>query len=201
MNRRNLVFALLSMCCATLAPAQKSKRPEPNAIVRNLYAAEKAKRSPFFQSEDRARVDQYFTKTLGNLIWKDAVESKGEVGKLDFDPLYGSQDPQIKDFVIGENGWGGDKKSGPETEAVVQVTFKDSGKEKMISFRFLQGKDQQWKIDDIRYPDLDDLLLKDLLSPLKSKNQGCFRAEFHQMASGRKSATAPVMQAICHLLG
>ena len=39
----------------------------------------------------------------------------------------------------------------------------------MISFRFLQGKDQPWKIDDIRYPDLDDLLLKNVLSPAKAK--------------------------------
>ena len=169
MNLKNLVLTLFALCGATLGLAETPKLLEPDAIVKNLYAAEKAKQSPFFQTGNRARLDQYFTKALGNLIWKDAVEAKGEVGKLDFDPLYGSQDPQIKDFVIGGNGWGGDKKFGPDTEAVVQVTFKDSGKEKMVSFRFLQGKDKQWKIDDIRYPDLDDLLLRDLLSPAKSK--------------------------------
>lgn len=169
MKSRTFVFTLLTLCLAGFAPAQKPKLPEPEAIVKSLYAATKAEKSPFFQSKDRARLDQYFTKTLGDLIWKDAVESKGEVGKLDFDPLYGSQDPQIKNFSVGNTGWGGDKKFGPETEAVVQVTFKDSNKDKMVSFRFLQGKDQQWKIDDIRYPDLDDLLLKDLLSPAKKK--------------------------------
>lgn len=171
MNLKTLFFSLLVLCCASLAPAQKPKPKalEPNAIVKNLYAAEKAKRNPFFQTKDRALVDQYFTKSLGNLIWKDAVEAKGEVGKLDFDPLYGSQDPQIKDFVIGDTGWGGDKKFGPDTEAVVQVTFKDSGQAMMISFHFLQGKDMEWKIDDIRYPGLDDPKLKDLLAPAKSK--------------------------------
>ena len=171
MNLKTLAIAVVALWSATFGLAQKPKStaPEPNAIAKKLYASEKGKQGPFFQTEDRARVDQYFTKALGNLIWKDAVESKGEVGKLDFDPLYGSQDPQIKDFVIGGNGWGGDKKFGPDTEAVVQVTFKDSGKEKMISLRFLLGKDQQWKIDDIRYPAMNDLLLKDLLSPAKSK--------------------------------
>jgi hypothetical protein len=33
----------------------------------------------------------------------------------------------------------------------------------MISFRFQQLKNKQWKIDDIRYPNSDDLLLKELL--------------------------------------
>lgn len=169
MTLRNFTLTLLALCCTTPGFAQKAKPLEPNVIVKNLYAASKGKKSPFFQTEDKARLDPYFTKSLANLIWKDAVESKGEVGRLDFDPLYGSQDPQIKDFVIGETGLGGDKKFGPDNEAVVQVTFKDSGKETMISFRFLQGKDKEWKIDDIRYPNLDDVLLKDLLSPEKTK--------------------------------
>ena len=141
-------------------------------IVKNLYAAHKAQKadqSLFFQTKDRTALNVYFTKSLADLIWKNATESKGEVGKLDFDPMYGSQDPQIKNFVIGGTGLGGDKKFGPENEAVVQVTFTDSGKAKMISFRFLQGKDKVWKIDDIRYPDLENLLLKELLAPAKTK--------------------------------
>ena len=171
MSLKTFVLTVLTLCCATLGWGEEPKAValKPNVIVKNLYAAHMAGKSPFFQSKDRVRVGQFFTTPLAHLIWKDAVESKGEVGKLDFDPLYGSQDPQIKDFVIGDTGWGGDKKFGPDTGAVVQVTFKDSGDEKMISFQFLQGKDQQWKIDDIRYRDLEDLRLKDLLSPKQSK--------------------------------
>lgn len=165
MKLKNLSITLIALCCATVGTAQKAAPLNPDAIVKSLYTAQKAEKGPFFQTEDKARVDKYFTKSFANLLWKDAVESKGEVGRIDFDPLYGSQDPQITDFVIGETGWGGDKKFGPDTEAVVQVTFKDSGKEKMISYRFLQGKNKEWKIDDIRYPDMDDLLLRDLLAP------------------------------------
>jgi hypothetical protein len=50
-----------------------------------------------------------------------------------------------------DTGWGGDSKFGPEDEAVVQVTFKDSGKERMVSYQFKQGKDKKWKIYDIHY--------------------------------------------------
>ncbi len=149
----------------SLAHAQsQADGPNPDVIVKKLYAAQKAGTGPFFQTENRAVVDKYFTKELANLIWNDAVKAKGEVGAIDFDPLFGSQDPQITDFEIMETGWGGDEKFGPDDKAVVQVTFKNAGEEQMISFRFLQGRNNQWKIDDIRYPNSDNLLLKELLT-------------------------------------
>jgi Protein of unknown function (DUF3828) len=168
MNFKSLLLVALALFSACPVWAQKSKPLDPDAIIKNLYAAAKADKSPFFQSKSRALLDPYFTKSLGDLIWKDFQDAKGEVGSLDFDPLYGSQDPQIKDLVIMDTGWGGDKKSGPEDEAVVQVTFKDSGKKVMVSYQFVQGKDKQWRIDNIRYPSLDNLLLRDLFSPAKA---------------------------------
>lgn len=168
MNLPKLLVLLFTLCLTPAGFGQKDVKPlEPNAIVKNLYAAHKADQSPFFQTEDRKRLDPFFTNALAKLIWADAVEAKGEVGRLGFDPLYASQDPQITNFVIGNTGWGGDQKFGPDNEAVVQVTFKDSGKEVMISFQFLKGKDQQWRIDDIRYPSLEDVRLKGLLTPGK----------------------------------
>lgn len=156
-----LALSALSLL-ATLSSA--AEPPAPHLIVKDLYAAHASDKGPFFQIDDRKRLDPFFTKALGDMIFKDVVEANGDLGRLDFDPLYGSQDPQITDFVIGETGLGGDKKFGPDDEAVVQVTFKDSGAERMISFRFKQGKDKIWLIEDIRYPDLDDILLMDLLS-------------------------------------
>lgn len=81
--------------------------------------------------------------------------------------MFGSQDPQITDLVIGDTGLGRDRKLGPDNEAVVQETFKDSGEEVRVSFHFLLGTGQQWKIDDIRYPSLEDIRLKKLLTPEK----------------------------------
>lgn len=132
-------------------PAASTIAVDPHVIIRNLYAAQKAGTGPFLQTKDRAVVDKYFRKDLADLIWKDAVAAHGEVGAIDFDPLYGSQDPHITAFKIMETGWGGDSKYGPPDEAVVQVTFKDSGKERMVSYQFKQGKDKHWKIYDIHY--------------------------------------------------
>lgn len=149
-----VITALLAL--SSIGFAQSKKREvAPHVIVKRLYAAHKSGASPFFQTKNRALVDKYFRKDLADLIWKDAVSAKGEVGAIDFDPLYGSQDPQITNFVIMDTGWGGDSKFGHANEAVVQVTFKDSGKERMISYQFKQGRDKVWKIYDVHYRGAD----------------------------------------------
>lgn len=156
---------LLAFASIGFAQAKSAKRTNPNVIIKNLYKAQKAGTGPFVQTKSRVVIDKYFTKDLADLIWKDAKEANGEVGKLDFDPLFGVQDTTHTDFVIMDTGWGGNAKFGPATEAVVQVTFKLEGKETMVSFRFRQQKNKLWKIYDIRYPgDGDDRFLKDILS-------------------------------------
>lgn len=174
MQNRNIIkvtcvlsFAIiLAAASVGFGQAKKAKPLEPNAIIKKLYKVQKAGSGPFFQTKSRVIVDKYFTKDLADLIWKDAVDAKGEVGALDFDPLYNSQDPQPTNFVIMNTGWGGDAKFGPADEAVVQVTFKQWKKEYMISFRFHQQKNKQWKIYDIRYAvdGEDDRFLKAILS-------------------------------------
>lgn len=163
-----LSYLLLSACllsAGSLGHAQSpASGPDPDVVVKKLYAAQKAGTGPFFQTENRAVVDKYFTKELANLIWNDAVKANGEVGAIDFDPLFGSQDLQITNFEVMDTGWGGDDKFGAEDKAVVQVTFKNAGEEQMVSFQFRQGKNKQWKIEDIRYPNSDNLLLKELLT-------------------------------------
>jgi hypothetical protein len=165
------ITAILAfVLCASMSLGKEAKEPPAaDEIVKSLYAAAKGDKSPFFQADDRARLDPYFTKSLGDLLWKDFIDANGEVGALNFDPLFASQDPQPKNFVIGEPGLGGDKKFGPEDEAVVQVTFIDGEQEVMISFRLVQGADKQWRIDDIRYPSINDLLLREILSPEKTE--------------------------------
>jgi len=150
MKIKIVLLATLFLAISSVGLAQP-KTIEPNVVVKNLYAAHKAGRSPFFQTKSRVLLDKTFTRYLADLIWKDAVDSKGEVGAISFDPLYGSQDPQITNFKIMETGWGGDSKYGPDDEAVVQVTFKDSGKERMVSYQFKLGKDKNWKIYDVHY--------------------------------------------------
>ncbi|HKO35765.1 MAG TPA: hypothetical protein VJV21_04760 [Pyrinomonadaceae bacterium] len=166
-----VLTALLTF--SSIGFAQSRKREiTPTDIVKRLYAAHKGGAGPFFQTKNRALVDKYFRKDLADLIWKDAVPAKGEAGAINFDPLYGSQDPQITNFIIMDTGWGGDSKYGPANEAVVQVTFKDSGKERMVSYQFKQGRDKLWKIYDVHYRNADgQVKLAELLAGASAASQ------------------------------
>jgi hypothetical protein len=119
-------------------------QPAPAEIlVAELYKQHDAKRSPFFQTKDRALVDKYFTKNLADLIWKDAVNSAGEVGALDADPLYDAQDVDIKNFRVASADIKSDK-------ATVAVTFTKLGEKKALTYSLTLVKDS-WKISDINY--------------------------------------------------
>jgi hypothetical protein len=128
----------------------KTKTLTPDAVVKDLYAAHKANRGPFFQKKSRALVDKYFTGELADLIWKDAVGTKkGEVGALDFDPLYYAQDTQITNFVIAK----------ADENNTVKVRFKNMGKDEEITFSLTtaNASSKVYKIDSIVYSDAEDL--------------------------------------------
>jgi hypothetical protein len=118
-------------------------RLSPNALVADLYREHNRKHSPFFQTRSRALLNKYFEKGLADMIWKDAVSSKGEVGTLNADPLYDAQDTEIKAFVIGKAGYEGGK-------AKVPVTFTNFGKPKLFLFTLVNGR-SGWRIYDIEY--------------------------------------------------
>lgn len=134
----------------------------PDAMVKDLYAAQKAGSSPFFQTKSRALVDKYFTKDFADLIWKDAVAAQGEVGAIDFDPLYNAQDTKINAFKIGKPMYG----EGNLDVADVPVTFKNMGKDETVLFRLERNSQKIWKISDIYYPSNPESSssLKDILA-------------------------------------
>ncbi len=115
----------------------------PDAVVADLYKQHDAKKSPFFQTKNRASVDKYFTKQLADLIWKDAVSSAGEIGTLDADPLYYAQDIDIKNLKVGTAQVNGDK-------ATVPVTFTNYNDKVTLKFS-LTMIGETWKIADIDY--------------------------------------------------
>lgn len=130
-----------------------------SAVVTDLYKQHDAKKSPFFQTKDRSLVDKFFTKRLGDLIWKDAKNSAGTVGAIDADPLYNAQDIDIKNFAVGAGRTDGDTAS-------VVATFSNFGSKQSITFQ-LKRVGTAWKIDDIGYGDGDSLMkwLKDVDKP------------------------------------
>jgi hypothetical protein len=138
-----------------MSAAGQSQSAAAEALVADLYKQHDAKKSPFFQTKNRALVDKYFTKSTADLIWKDAISSQGEVGALDGDPLYAAQDMEIKNFAVGK----ADVKS---EMATVPVNFTNYGQKVTITFK-LKMVGSAWKIDDIIWPEGDSMVkvLKD----------------------------------------
>ena len=132
-----------SLSLVAWAQPTSAKRTGPDTLVADLYKANKQKRSPFFQTRSRALLYKYFEKNLADLIWKDAVHSKGEVGAIDGDPLYDAQDMEIKKFSIKKPRY-------EEGRALVDVTFENFGKPQTIMFIVVKGK-TGWRIRDIVY--------------------------------------------------
>ena len=151
MRIKILLLVSLLVSFTSIGVAQTRARITPDTVVRNLYAARKRPATdPFFQTKSRARLNKYFTKDLGDLIWKDAVASakSKEVGALEGDPLYNAQDMKITAFRIKPPQYG----EGNLNLADVPVTFKNFGKEQTILFRLERGNTGVWKISDIFYP-------------------------------------------------
>src|SRR5947209_18796860 len=87
-----LIFIALASQQLTAETPKSVAQSSPEGLVSELYKLHEKKQSPFFQTKDHGVMTQYFSERLAQLIWKDAVTSKGEVGALDFDPLYDAQD-------------------------------------------------------------------------------------------------------------
>ena len=181
MKHRTICLAAIILGACVVTGVSQSA---PDAAVRALYAAHNAKRGPFFQTRSRARVNQYFTKELADLIWKDAVESKGEIGALGADPLYDAQDVRITRFRIGKPSYG----DGNLNVADVEVTFRNFGAPRAILFRVERDRARRWKIADIHYTSSGNGSLKQMfLAPVEGS--GANEAEFDgQLHKGRTAS-------------
>ena len=136
--RSLLLLMLLAFAAATALAAD----PSPTDLVAQLYQAHRSKHDPLNETQLLAR---YFDSTLLKLYLRDQREAKGEVGRLEGDPLYNAQDVQIKDFAI----------SPPEAahgETHVTVRFKNIGKPVRIVLVLTQTH-SGWRISDARYDD------------------------------------------------
>lgn len=157
-----------------VAGGGESQAAGVEALVADLYKQHDSKKSPFFQTKDRALVDKYFSKPLADLIWKDATSTSGEVGAIDGDPLYNAQDTEIKGFSIGKAEVKG-------MSATLPVTFTNFGSKQTLTFE-LKQVNSVWKISDIRYSP-DDSLMKWLKQTYPDKTaagrNGEFEGKYH----------------------
>ncbi len=136
---RSLLVLLVSLLTAAISSAGDLS---PKDLVAQLYQAHRSKHDPLDQT---ALLGRYFDSALLKLYLRDRREAKGEVGRLDGDPLYNAQDMEIKDLSV----------SAPEMtggEARVTVNFKNFGKPTRVVY-MLGRTANGWKISDIRYDD------------------------------------------------
>ena len=135
------LFSLCGIRSVNSLPAATS----PKKVVTNLYSAHKGKADPLQYPASKKLLGAYFEKGLLSLYLKDQSESKGEVGKLDFDSLYDAQDFDIKDCSVSLVA---ERKDSAE----VAASFKNMGTSERIVF-LLSNTAEGWRITDIKYSD------------------------------------------------
>ena len=157
-----LCLAITLLAAAAPAAAQVVKKPAepplvindipmPDAVVRELYKVHRNGNGHVFEKQGRKLQQRFFDAKLAALLWKDLTETpEGELGRIDFDPLYNAQDTQIKNFRVGAATVKGDA-------AGVPVTFVNFDQKVRIDFRLVRTKGV-WKISNIVYGGGSDLV-------------------------------------------
>jgi hypothetical protein len=140
---KTILLVLMLMAATTFAGELS-----PNDLVAQFYQAHGSKHDPLDETQ---LLGHYFDAALLKLYLNDKREAKGEVGRLDGDPLYNAQDFEIKDFSVSAPEMvGGPSRTGVQTR--VAVHFKNLGKPTRIVYVLSRTADG-WRISDIRYDD------------------------------------------------
>ena len=149
-----LVLLLTAAHCTVALGAQASRASasaSPDALVRELYRVHRNGYGRVFDKKGRKLQERFFDENLARLIWKDLTETpEGEVGHLDFDPLYNAQDIHVTRFRVGTPALEGDK-------ATVSVTFNNYDRKENLKFLMVKTA-AGWKISNIDYGEGSDLL-------------------------------------------
>ena len=154
------LIPLLVILGSPFSHAAQRARPatSPDGVVRELYRVHNNGRGGVFEAKGKKYIYRFFDQKLADLIWKNITETpEGEVGNLDFDPLYNAQDTMITNFQIGKPVLEGDS-------STVLVSFRNFGQRTRVKFEMHNGK-EGWKVKNVIYGDTSDLVK--LLSPPK----------------------------------
>ena len=140
----------------SIAAQRVQPTKSPDSVIRELYRVHNNGKGHVFEAKGKKYIYKFFDQRLADLIWKDITETpEGEVGNLDFDPLYNAQDTGITNFQIGKPVAEGDK-------STVLVRFRNFGQRTSIKFETQNGR-EGWKIKNVIYSDKADLIK--ILSP------------------------------------
>ncbi|HEX8118376.1 MAG TPA: DUF3828 domain-containing protein [Pyrinomonadaceae bacterium] len=162
---RKVILSLVIISCAAAAsvtaqtgvtplPKQKLEAPAvsfPENVVKELYRVHRNGYGPVFEKRGRKLQQKFFDEKLAALIWKDLTRpNQDEVGNLDFDPLFNTQDIKIRNLRVGAGVVKG-------FTATVPVTFMNYDQRVRIEFRLVNTK-QGWKVSNIDYGQGSDLV-------------------------------------------
>ena len=156
MNRISILLAAIVLGASMVSgQGLRDTTETPEELVAKLYQVHKGKSDPLQYPHSEKLLGNYFSDPLLKLYLTDQRQSKGEVGKIDFDPLYDAQDFKITNFkIVRLNSKDGDE--------MVAARFKNIGVDEEIVFEMRKIK-TGWRIADIKYKDGRTLmnLLKD----------------------------------------
>ena len=154
-----LLTPLLLILGSLFSHAAQRARPtsSPDSVVRELYRVHNNGKGGVFGAKGKKYIYRFFDQKLADLIWKDITETpEGEVGSLDFDPLYNAQDTGITNFQIGKPVVEGDR-------STVVVSFRNFGQRTRVKFEMHNSK-EGWRIKNVVYS-ADSNLVNILSSP------------------------------------
>jgi hypothetical protein len=159
MRTIRLVLIPLLVILGSLFAQAAQRVPSANSparVIRELYRVHNNGQGGVFEAKGKKYIYKFFDQKLADLIWKDITETpEGEVGNLDFDPLYNAQDTGITNFHIGKPVVEGDS-------STVAVSFRNFGQRMRVKFEMRNSK-EGWKIKNVIYGDKSDLIK--ILSP------------------------------------
>lgn len=145
-----IALIVVGSVLASASPAEVSAN-SPDTVIRRLYRIHNDGRGGVFETKGKKYIYRFFDQKLADLLWKNISETpEGEVGNLDFDPLYNAQDTQIRNFQVGKPVVKG-------AEGTVVVSFRNFDQRVTIKFEMVKGKDG-WKISNVIYGGDSDLI-------------------------------------------
>jgi len=132
-------------------PQRKAAVESPASLVASLYKIHNKGNGPLFEKKGRPYLNRYFDTRLAQLIWKNVAETpEGEIGNLDFDPLFNAQDLLLSQFKIGEPRIAGQR-------ATLLVSFKNDGRLNKITYS-LRKTPAGWRIQNLDYGEGQNLV-------------------------------------------
>jgi hypothetical protein len=136
---KNLIFCLVVLFEIVSYADQVSYQLLQNMY--NTYPATGSLKDKSILEANSKQLEKYFDSNLSRLVSKDIQCSKKQgVCKLDFDPIYASQDPEIKSIKMIDN------------QTTIDVSLFYFGQNCPIKIIYFFDK-KEGKIHDIKYPD------------------------------------------------